>query len=102
MSRLRCDACGNLAPDVVAPILFGFHGWQEFELDGEADGREYVAAVLLCDDTPRSGLGWRATGTGCASKMRAFVESGGQAGAGPRPPDIQTFRGGRQAEPQWR
>lgn len=100
-SRLRCDACGNRAPDAVAPILFGMHGWREFGLDGEIDGRPWEGTVLLCDDTG-GGLGWRATGKGCASRMAAFIDSGGRAGqAGPKPPNIQTFRGGRDTEPKW-
>jgi hypothetical protein len=95
--RLRCDSCGTLAPDVVAPILFGFHGWREFAIDGEADGRRWEATVLLCD----GGHGLRPTGSGCASRMTAFVESGGRDGAGPKPPTIETSHGGRRTEPTY-
>lgn len=95
--RLRCDSCGNLAPDVVAPILHGQHGWEEFEIDGEHKGRRWTASVLLCD----GGNGHKRTGNGCASRMRAFVESGGQHGAGPQPPQIRSCRGGQQVEPDY-
>lgn len=93
----RCDSCEHLAPDVVAEILCGIYGWRSFEIDGEKDGRKYTASVLLCGNPSRSGE----LGRGCASKMQAFVDSGGNAGIGPTPPDIRTFRGGQCAEPDW-
>jgi len=98
MSRLKCDCCGALVPDVVDPILFGCHGWREFTLDGVNPERgPWEATVLLCDDP--GFLGWRRTGHGCASQMAAFVASGGQAGSGHPSPNIRTCRGGQQEEP---
>lgn len=94
--RLRCDSCGELAPDVVAPILYGNHGWREFGIDGEHDGRPWRADVLLCDGAH----GWRPTGQGCASRMAAYIEAGGTPSAGPAP-TIKTCRGGRKTEPEW-
>lgn len=85
--RLRCDSCATGAPPDVGPILIGIRKWGTFELDGEQDGRAYVASVLLCPQ--------------CTVKMRAFVATGGRAGEGPKPPDIRTFRGGRDTEPEW-
>lgn len=98
VGRLKCDACGQPAPDVVAPILHGIHGWREFAIDGVDEERgPWEASVLLCD----GGAGWRRTGKGCRSRMEAFVDSGGLAGHGPKPPNIVTSNGGRDTEPRY-
>ncbi len=80
--RLRCDCCGVSAPDEVAPILHGIRGWREFEIDGVHEGKPWVTQVLLCP--------------GHREQMEAFVESGGLAGHGPKPPPIRTARGGQE------
>jgi hypothetical protein len=82
-----CDSCGRGAPDVVRPILLGYYRWGEFNIDGEHEGREWRADVLLCPT--------------CAPRMTAFVASGGIAGRGPKPPVIQTCRGGQRQEPDF-
>lgn len=83
---LRCDSCGETAPDVVGPILFAFHHWGEFGIDGEHEGRAWRADVLLC---PRH-----------AVEMDAYVKAGGTPRAG-RAPAIATCRGGLGTEPRW-
>lgn len=75
-----------MAPNVVAPILHGIHGWGEFAIDGVHQGRQWRADVLLCPHH--------------APAMKRYIEAGGTPSAG-RPPHIQSCRGGRQVEPTY-
>lgn len=90
LNRLRCDGCGDLAPDVVAPILYGYEGWREFTIDGEFEGRRWETGVLLCgrrNDYRRE--------HGCATAMERYM-----AGDGP-PVKLATTGGGRVTEAEF-
>lgn len=76
---LRCDSCGQPAPDVVGPILRGIENWMETTIDGEHEGRRWEADVLLCGVRHNRELG-------CAPRMRRYIDGGGSpAEAGARP-----------------
>lgn len=76
----KCDSCGATKPQVVDPILFGFHGWRFFDIDGTKDDRRWKAVVLLCKEHTQ--------------EMERFISAGGTVDCGVVGPKIRTLKGG--------